>query len=50
VTNPGDLDPADQASLDDILASSPELALMAERRGRELDERMTVTAASGDPH
>ena len=48
MTRPADLDPADQASLDAILASSPELAaltthvrafarLMTGRRGRELE-------------
>jgi hypothetical protein len=30
MTRPGDLDPADQVSLDPILASSPELAALTE--------------------
>jgi hypothetical protein len=49
MTRPGDLDPADQASLGSILASSPELAaltehvrgfarLMTGRRGRDLEQ------------
>jgi hypothetical protein len=49
MTRPGDLDPADQASLDAILTSSPELAalaghvrafaaIMTGRRGRELEQ------------
>jgi hypothetical protein len=57
MTRPGDLDPADQASLDAILASSPELAaltehvrafarLMTGRRGRDLEQWMTAAAAS----
>jgi transposase len=60
MTRPGDLDPADQASLDSILASSPELAaltghvrvlarLMTRRRGRDLEQWMTTAAASGEP-
>lgn len=60
MTRPGDLDPADQASLDAILAASPELtvltayvrdfpALMTERRGRELEQWMTTAAATGEP-
>ena len=60
MTRPGDLDPADQASLDAILASSPELAaitghvrafagIMTGRRGRELEQWMTAAAASGEP-
>jgi transposase len=60
MTRPDDLDPADQASLDAILASSPELAavtthvrtfadLMTQRRGRELEQWMTAAAASGEP-
>jgi transposase len=60
MTRPGDLDLADQASLDSILASSPELAaltehvrafarLMTGRRGRDLEQWMTAAAASGEP-
>jgi transposase len=60
MTRPDDLDPADQASLDAILASSPELAaltghvrafaaIMTGRRGRELEQWMTAAAASGEP-
>jgi hypothetical protein len=56
---PDDLDPAGQASLDAILASSPELTaltghvrasarLMTGRRGRELEQWMTAVAASGE--
>jgi len=58
MTRPDRLDPADQASLDGILASSPELAavtahvqaaaaLMNHRRGRE--QWMTAAAATGEP-
>ena len=57
---PDDLDPADRASLNVILASSPELAavtahvrafaaIMTGRRGRELEQWMTAAAASGEP-
>jgi transposase len=57
---PDDLDPAGQASLDAILAGSPELTaltghvrasarLMTGRRGRELEQWMTAAAASGEP-
>jgi len=60
MTRPDRLDPADQASLDGILASSPELAavtahvqaaaaLMNHRRGRELEQWMTAAAATGEP-
>jgi transposase len=58
MTRPGDLDPADQASLDAILAVSPELAavtthvrtfadLMNQRRGRDLEQWMEAAAAGG---
>ena len=60
MTRPGDLDPADQASLDAILAVSPELAavtthvrtfadLMNQRRGRDLEQWMEAAAAGGEP-
>jgi transposase len=60
MTRPDDLDPADRASLDAILANSPELAavtahvqafaeLMKQRHGRELEQWMTAAAASGEP-
>jgi transposase len=60
MTRPADLNPADQASLDAILASSPELAaltahlrafatLMNHRQGRQLEKWMTAAAASGEP-
>jgi transposase len=60
MTRPGRLESGDQASLDAILASSPELAavaahvqafaaLMTERRGRDLEAWMTAAAASGEP-
>jgi len=60
MTRPGELDPAGQASLDVILASSPELAaltahvrafatLMSQRRGRHLEKWMTTAAAAGEP-
>lgn len=57
---PGDLDPADQASLDAILARPPELAtvaaharsfaaIMVGRRGRNLEQWMTSALATGEP-
>ena len=60
MTRPDDLDPADRASLDAIVATSPELAavtghvrafaaIMTGRRGRELEQWMTAAAASGEP-
>jgi len=60
MTRPGALSAEDQASLDAILAASPELAtftehvrafatLMTERRGRDLEQWMTAAAASGEP-
>jgi transposase len=60
MTRPGTLTTQDQASLDAILAASPELStltghvrafatLMTERRGRDLEEWMTAAAASGEP-
>lgn len=60
MTRPDDLDPADGASLDAILASSPELAaptahvrafaaIMTGRRGRELEQWMTAAADIGEP-
>ena len=60
MTRPGTLPAEEQASLDAILAASPELAafteharafatLMTERRGRDLDDWMTAAAASGEP-
>ena len=59
MTRPDDLDPADQASLDAILAASPELAavtthvrtfaaIMTGRHGRELEQWM-ASAATGEP-
>jgi transposase len=60
MTRPGSLDPGDQASLDAILASSPELAavaahvrefaqIMAGRRGRDLEQWMKSAIATGEP-
>jgi len=60
MTRPGDLDPAGQASLDAILAASPELAaatahvrtfadLMNQRRGRDLEQWIEAAAAGGEP-
>jgi transposase len=60
MTKPDDLDPADQASLDAILAASPELAavtahvrafaaIMTGRRGRYLEQWMASAAATGEP-
>jgi hypothetical protein len=60
MTRPADLDPAGQASLDAILADSPELAavtehvrafarLMTGRRGRDLEQWMTAATSTGDP-
>ena len=60
MTRPGDLDTEDQARLDAILASSPELAavtahvrafaaLMTGRRGRDLEQWMASAAATGEP-
>jgi transposase len=60
MTRPGDLDPTDQTSLDSVLAASPELTaltghvrafarLMTERRGRDLEQWMTMATASGEP-
>jgi hypothetical protein len=60
MTGGGELEPGDKASLDTILASSPELAvltahvrafaaLMNRRRGRELEQWMTAAAAGGEP-
>jgi hypothetical protein len=60
MTRPADLDLADQASLDAILASSPELAavtahvrafaaIMTGRCGRELEQWMTAAAGIGQP-
>ena len=59
MTRPDDLDPADQASLDAILAISPELAaltaqvrafarLMTGRRGRELEQWMTAACSTSE--
>jgi hypothetical protein len=56
MTRPGSLDPGDQAGLDAILTSSPELAavaahvrdfaeIMTERRGRDLDQWMKCAIA-----
>ena len=60
MTRPGTLTTQDQASLDSILAASPELStltghvrafatLMTERRDRDLERCMTAAAASGEP-
>jgi len=60
MTRPDNLDPADQASLDTIVASSPELAAVTAhvrafaaiktgRRGRELEQWTTAAAAAGEP-
>ena len=60
MTRPGDLDTEDQARLDTILASSPELAavtthvrafaaLMTGRRGRDLKQWMASAAATAEP-
>jgi transposase len=60
MTRPGALPAGEQASLDAILAASPELAafteharafatLMTERRGRDLEDWMTAAAASCEP-
>jgi hypothetical protein len=60
MTRPDRLDPGEKASLDAILASSPELtaltahvracaALMTQRRGRDLEQWMTAATASGEP-
>ena len=60
MTRPGTLTTQDQASLDAILAASPELStltghvrafatLMTERRDRDLERCMTAAAASGEP-
>jgi hypothetical protein len=60
MTRPAGPNPADQASLDAILASSPDLAaltahlrafatLMNHRQGRQLEQWMTAAAASGEP-
>lgn len=60
MTRPGGLDPDEQASLDAILGSSPELAavavhvrafagIMADRRGRDLEQWMTSAVATGEP-
>jgi hypothetical protein len=60
MTRPDTLTTQDQASLDAILAASPELStltehvcafatLMTERRGRDLEQWMTAAATSGEP-
>jgi transposase len=60
MTRPDELGDDDRASLDAILASSPELAavtasvrafaaIMSERRGRELETWMTAAATTGKP-
>ena len=60
MTRPDELGDDDRASLDGILASSPELAavtasvrafaaIMSERRGRELKTWMTAAATTGKP-
>jgi transposase len=60
MTSPGALDGGDQASLDAILAASPELAavadrvrafaeIMTERRGQELERWMAAAEATGEP-
>jgi transposase len=60
MTRPGDLTSGDQACLQVILDSCPELAavtahvrafagLMTERRGRDLEQWMTNVTTSGDP-
>jgi transposase len=60
MTSPDQLDDTDKASLDAILASSPELAavtatvrafaiLMNERRGRKLEGWMAAAEATGEP-
>jgi transposase len=60
MTRPGDLTSPDQACLQVIPGSCPELAavaahvrafagLMTERRGRDLEQWMTDVTASGDP-
>jgi hypothetical protein len=54
------LDPDDQAALDGILASSPQLtavsvhvrafaALLTSRRGHQLEQWMATAAATGEP-
>ncbi|MFE7720827.1 transposase [Nocardia rhizosphaerihabitans] len=60
MTDPVNLDPADQRRLDAILDTSPELnslaahvrafaAIMTERRGRELEQWMTSVEADDQP-
>ncbi|HEX6518539.1 MAG TPA: ISL3 family transposase [Streptosporangiaceae bacterium] len=60
MTRPGTLDAGDQASLDAILAASPELAavtsrvrefaeIMTELRGQDLQQWMTAADATGEP-
>jgi len=60
MTRPDRISATDRASLETILASSPELAavtasvrgfaaIMTERRGRDLEKWMTAAIATGEP-